>query len=129
MTAAADGAPRPPAGKPAVRSPHSSLTLTPQSPPGSIAGSWSPPTRRPVTELTGLVVDLAARGLVATGLTVSVNDWAGTPGRLHIGDRDVRLRWLAYRAGHTVTVQHQTGQISLAIHVPDAPQTTPPMDG
>jgi hypothetical protein len=57
-----------------------------------------PRTHPPATELTAPVAGFASRGVVVSGLSLSVTGWDSAPGRIRLDDRDVRLIWFAYRA-------------------------------
>jgi hypothetical protein len=72
------------------------------------------------SKLDAQVASLAAQGVVATGLFLSITAWDKTPGRLRLANRDVRLVWFAYEARHTVVVRHGTGGITLLVTPPEA---------
>jgi hypothetical protein len=96
------------------------LRLAPVPHQGPLDGVWWPRTRQPAVELTALVEGLAARGVVATRLSLSVTTWHGTPGRLRVDDRDVRLMWFAYQAAHTAVVRYGSGEMRLLVIPPEA---------
>jgi len=123
MATAVSGTPRPPATGTRTDPLPVRLTLAPRPHGGSLDGAWWPRTRRPATELTALVAGLASRGVVVGRLSLSVTGWDGAPGRLRLDDRDVRLIWFAYRAPHTVIVEHGADEITLLVIPPEATET------
>jgi hypothetical protein len=115
MTTAVSGTSRPPATGTRTDPLPVRPLLAPRPHDGSLDGAWWPRTHRPATELTALVAGFASRGVVVSGLSLSVIGWDGAPGRRRLDDRDVRLIWFAYRAPHTVILGHGANQIALLV--------------
>jgi hypothetical protein len=124
MTTALRGASRPPATGNGTDPQPPRLELASSPHEGPLAGAWWPRSRRPAAELNALVSALAARGVIATRLSLSVTGWDRTPGRLRLADRDVPLIWFAYRTPHTVIVGHGAEEITLLVVPPETTATS-----
>jgi Family of unknown function (DUF5994) len=80
MATAVSGTPRPPATGTRTDPLPVRLLLARRPHDGSLDGAWWPRPHRPATELTALVAGLASRGVVVSGLSLSVTGWDSAPG-------------------------------------------------